>query len=72
MQKTHSSEAAKCKVCKLPILPIARAAIADTCITCGAHTAKAVKFTIVPMHKSNYTVVTDRDTLKQLNKKGNT
>ncbi len=59
-----------CKVCKLPILPVARARISDTCITCGAHHAKSVKFTIVPMHKSNYTVVTDRDTLKQLNKKG--
>jgi hypothetical protein len=73
MQKTHSSEAVEadiCKVCKLPILPVARARISDTCITCGAHHAKSVKFTIVPMHKSNYTVVTDRDTLKQLNKKG--
>lgn len=73
MQKTHSSEAVEadiCKVCKLPILPVARARISDTCITCGAHHAKSVKFTIVPMHKSNYTVITTRTELAGINNKG--
>lgn len=58
-----------CKVCKQPILPVKRATIADTCITCGAHSAKSVKFTIVPLHKSNYTVITNRTDLTGLNKR---
>lgn len=40
----------------------------DTCLKCGEHKAREVKHTIVPMHKSNYIPVTDRDILKQLNK----
>jgi len=59
-----------CKVCKLPILPVKRSAIADTCISCGAHHAKSVKFTVVPMHKSNYTVITNRADLIGINNKG--
>lgn len=39
-----------------------------TCLECGEHNAKRVKHTVVPMHKSNYTVVTDRDLLQWLNK----
>jgi hypothetical protein len=39
-----------------------------TCLECGEADARKVKHTVVPMHKSNYVVVTDRQLLKQLNK----
>ncbi len=39
-----------------------------TCLECGEAEAKLVKHTVVPMHKSNYVVVTDRELLKCLNK----
>jgi hypothetical protein len=39
-----------------------------TCLPCGEKIARQVKHCIVPMHKSNYTVVTDHSILKQLNK----
>ena len=38
-----------------------------TCIACGESEARKVKHTIVPMPKSNYIVVTDRNLLKGLN-----
>jgi hypothetical protein len=60
----------QCKVCQLPILPVKRATIADTCITCGSREAATVKFTVVPMHKSNYTVITNRQELVGINNKG--
>lgn len=40
------------------------------CLTCGEREARNVKHCIVPMHKSNYTVVTDKSLLFQLNKSG--
>ena len=40
----------------------------NTCLECGERNAKRVRHTVVPMHKSNYTVVTDRDLLQWLNK----
>ena len=42
----------------------------DTCTSCGDEDARLVKHTIVPMHKSNYVVVTDRADLKGINNKG--
>ena len=42
----------------------------DTCTQCGDEDARLVKHTIVPMHKSNYVVVTDRADLKGINSKG--
>ena len=38
-----------------------------TCAECGEKLAKRTKHTIVPMPKSNYIVVTDRNLLKGLN-----
>jgi hypothetical protein len=35
---------------------------------CGEQQARKRKHTVVPMAKSNYIVVTDRELLKQLNK----
>jgi ribosomal protein L37AE/L43A len=39
------------------------------CLPCGDEIAKERKFTIVPMHKSNYVAVTNAVDLKQLNPK---
>ena len=42
----------------------------DTCTQCGDEDARLVKHTIVPMHKSNYVVVSDKADLKGINNKG--
>jgi hypothetical protein len=39
------------------------------CLPCGDEIAKERKFTIVPMHKSNYVAVTNHLDIKQLNPK---
>ena len=41
-----------------------------TCLPCGDEYAKNVKHCIVPMHKSNYVVITDKDLLTGVNTKG--
>lgn len=43
-----------------------------TCIECGDELAKqkAKMYTVAPMHKSNYMLITNRDDLKGLNNKG--
>jgi ribosomal protein L37AE/L43A len=40
------------------------------CMPCGEELAKKRKHTIVPMHKSNYIVVTDLNLLTGVNTKG--
>lgn len=40
------------------------------CMPCGEKAAKERRHTIVPMHKSNYIVVTNREDLKGINNKG--
>ena len=45
---------------------------AITCIECGDRIAKERRHCIVPMAKSNYVVVTDKQLLKGLNKYANT
>ena len=40
------------------------------CMVCGDKLAKGVRRTIVPMHKSNYMMITDMDDLKGINNKG--
>ena len=42
----------------------------DTCLRCGDVEAKRVRHTIVPMHKSNYMVITDPRDLMGINNKG--
>ena len=42
----------------------------DTCLSCGEVEAGCVTFTIAPMHKSNYVVISNREDLKGLNNKG--
>lgn len=40
------------------------------CLSCGDEIAKNRKFTVAPMHKSNYVMVFDRADLQGLNNKG--
>lgn len=42
----------------------------ETCLPCGDAEARQVRHTIVPMHKSNYMVITDRRDLMGINNKG--
>jgi len=39
------------------------------CLTCGEQAARAVKHCTVPVHKSNYVVITNREELRGLNSK---
>jgi len=41
-----------------------------TCMPCGERDAVSRRHTIVPMHKSNYVVVTDLSLLAQLTRPG--
>ena len=41
-----------------------------TCLVCGEAEAKQRKFTVAPMHKSNYMLITNMTDLKGLNNKG--
>ena len=41
-----------------------------SCMGCGELRSKLIKRTIVPMHKSNYMVITDLTDLKGINNKG--
>lgn len=40
------------------------------CLPCGERLAKSVVRTVVPMHKSNYVMLTDMADLKGINNKG--
>jgi hypothetical protein len=42
------------------------------CLVCGDKEAKQRRFTIAPINKSNYMMITDRELLKQLNPKRTT
>jgi hypothetical protein len=41
-----------------------------TCLPCGEAASKRITRTVVPMHKSNYVMVTDLSDLKGINNKG--
>lgn len=54
-------------------IPSGRVALGyDTCLPCGEIYARKRRHTIVPLNKSNYVVVADPTTLKQLNPKRTT
>ena len=40
------------------------------CLSCGDEVAKKVVRCVVPMHKSNYVLITDKDLLTGVNTKG--
>lgn len=41
----------------------------NTCLSCGDFAAREVKWTVAPLNKSNYVLITNRDELSQLNPK---
>ena len=60
----------QCKLCG-DVYDIVRYHIGfRVCLSCGDEIAKAVKRTVVPMHKSNYVMLTDMADLKGINNKG--
>lgn len=60
----------RCKICG-EIYALERMKIGFAlCLPCGDEIAKERKFTIAPMHKSNYMLITNHDDLKGLNNKG--
>lgn len=62
-----------CSECSTEIQPPARALLGyDLCMPCGERAANAVTRTVVPMHKSNYVLVTDLTLLAQLTRPGRT
>jgi hypothetical protein len=58
-----------CHVCNKNFSPKRKAIGYSTCLPCGEELARAVNFTVAPMSKSNYMLISDRETLKQLNPK---
>jgi ribosomal protein L37AE/L43A len=61
----------ECVRCRKVITPIGRfTAGYNTCITCGDAISSQTVRTIVPMHKSNYTLVTRKSDLIGINTKG--
>jgi hypothetical protein len=60
-----------CLICYDNEVPAERWAIGyKTCMPCGEKAAKKVVRTVVPMHKSNYVLLTDVSDLKGINNKG--
>ena len=59
----------KCITCNAIVHPLRSKLGIDTCIYCGDKEAKQRTHCIVPMHKSNYIVVTNRDDLVRINNK---
>ena len=41
-----------------------------TCLPCGEKIARQRVFTVAPMHKSNYIVISNKQDLKGINNKG--
>lgn len=60
---------ANCISCGETFPPRRQALGYNTCLECGDFAARAVKFTVVPMAKSNYVVVSNPNELKMLNPK---
>ena len=60
-----------CNVCGIEEVMPARYQLGyRSCLKCGQVTAGKRKFTIVPMHKSNYVVISNKKELKGINNKG--
>jgi len=58
-----------CRVCGDNFSPKRKAIGYPTCLPCGEELANAVNFTVAPMSKSNYMLISDLSLLKQLNPK---
>lgn len=62
----------RCMLCGKPFALKRQEIGKVTCLPCGDKQAHNVKHCVVPLNKSNYMLVTDRNTLKQLNPKRTT
>ena len=60
----------QCSLCGDEIAPPARARISSLCLLCGELEARKVRHCVVPLHKSNYIVVSDANLLTGVNNKG--
>lgn len=60
-----------CIKCGDDITPPARTKLANTCLKCGELDAKEARkgWTVCPLSKSNYVLITNHEELKQLNPK---
>lgn len=66
----HATYTPRCMQCGEQY-PLARLHLGYSfCLPCGDEIAKERKFTVVPMHKSNYVCITDRTDLLGINNKG--
>ena len=61
--------AALCVLCGMEYAPKRKDCGFRTCLECGEKVARKVKHTIVPMHKSNYVVISDPALLVGVNVK---
>lgn len=59
-----------CKLCGDEFNPARFKLGIAVCLDCGDEIAHQRKFTVVPMHKSNYVACFDLDDLKGINNKG--
>jgi ribosomal protein L37AE/L43A len=62
----------QCKLCGMTYAAERLAIGYAICMSCGDDLAGKVVRTVVPLNKSNYMMVTDMSTLKQLNPKRTT
>ena len=64
----------QCINCLKPIVPKQRYTklALKTCLDCGESKAKQRRYTVAPINKSNYMLITDLELLKQLNPKRTT
>jgi ribosomal protein L37AE/L43A len=59
-----------CIICGSPVAHARWALGYKTCMPCGDNAALSIKRCVVPMHKSNYVMVTDITDLQGINNKG--
>ena len=59
----------QCSECDAEVNPKRHALGYNVCLECGEIMASERKHTVVPMHKSNYVVVTRKSDLKGINNK---
>jgi len=59
-----------CRTCSDTVDPRRWALGLKYCMPCGDEVAKQRKFTVVPMHKSNYVACFNREDLIGINNKG--
>ena len=67
MSKPHRP---RCNICDDTYAAKRANAGYQVCMPCGDAVARATIRTIVPMHKSNYVLITNLDDLKGINNKG--